>query len=387
MSLPYHTDHTQGKCITEIAEHSHYVQGVAWDPLNEFIATQSSDRSMHIYSITQKDGTLELHAVGKNTRMNHRHSRTPSSRSRPPMLRRDSTTSETESNYTNFFRRLTFSPDGGLLATPAGQFEDPSVNLASSKTKNGKDDETPSRGRRGNPSAASNNSNQASTSTVYIYSRANFANQPIFHLPGHKKPSIAVKFSPILYELPFTASLLALSYRMLYAVATMDTVIIYDTQQAGPVCLLTKLHYDEFTDMTWSPDGQCLMLSSRDGYCTIVVFDEIFPTHHTQQQTLQLQSIAHHHSLPLTSTSTVATPMSTPSVQSTALPATPAMTPVVPGKRKAEVEPPLTPAPSVDESALGLHDADEAAEVPERVLERPKKKRRAALTHIGDVGS
>lgn len=34
---------TSGKCVNEIAEHNHYVQGVAWDPLNEYIATQSSD--------------------------------------------------------------------------------------------------------------------------------------------------------------------------------------------------------------------------------------------------------------------------------------------------------------------------------------------------------
>jgi len=39
---------------------------------------------------------------------------------------------------------------------------------------------------------------------------------------------------------------------MLFAVATMDTIAIHDTQQAGPICLLTKLHYDEFTDMSWS---------------------------------------------------------------------------------------------------------------------------------------
>jgi chromatin assembly factor 1 subunit B len=43
----------------------------------------------------------------------------------------------------------------------------------------------------------------------------------------------------------------ALPYRMLFAVATMDTIVIHDTQQAGPICLLTKLHYDEFTDMSW----------------------------------------------------------------------------------------------------------------------------------------
>ena len=50
-----------------------------------------------------------------------------------------------------------------------------------------------------------------------------------------------------------TASNFLLPYRMLFAVITMDsdTVAIYDTQQAGPVCMLTKLHYDEFTDLTW----------------------------------------------------------------------------------------------------------------------------------------
>lgn len=429
-----------GKCVHEIAEHNHFVQGVAWDPLNEYIATQSSDRSMHIYSISYKQGALEVHAVGKNSRMPHRHSRTPS---RPNLLRRESMTSETESvsaldfkeesvppssqtsgsalltpthsvpstphltmfppppiersssrrssfsgsnvpsspatstryarspspmpalpairmptaawssvklygdeSYSNFFRRLTFSPDGGLLLTPAGQFEDPSVIPGIAKSN----EEQHTRGRKGNPhSNTGESSSQASASSVYIYSRANFARPPIARLPGHKKASVAVKFSPILYELrsgvagapestsdpkivsvergpdktvnvdivdpkpatvqtlesvlltpskshtrassssivapspriaipspalsaidsipPITplskpatpavtpshatSSVFALPYRMLYAVATMDTVTIYDTQQAGPICLLTKLHYDEFTDMTW----------------------------------------------------------------------------------------------------------------------------------------
>ncbi|OJT03688.1 hypothetical protein TRAPUB_5716 [Trametes pubescens] len=589
----------EGKCVHEIAEHNHYVQGVAWDPLNEYIATQSSDRSMHIYSISFKQGNLEVHAVGKNTKMNHRHSRTPSTHSRPPPFRRESTASETESvitsvseqlkdevsasgsgsreqpsalltptasvtstpsmsmfpppyersssrrssfsgsnapnspanysrygrspspmpalpairmapsaaastwaavklygdeSFTNFFRRLTFSPDGGLLLTPAGQFEDPSViPTATSKSSD------PPRGRKGNP----NTSDKDSSSSVYIYSRANFARPPIARLPGHKKASVAVRFSPVLYELrrnvsigddepktvmlekdtevtidvdvgvppspapdkdktPFAspvkqatasgssstiaapspriaipsgpqatmmpspalsasdsmrpptpaaskpptpvptitpspnASIFSLPYRMLYAIATMDTVMIYDTQQAGPVCLLTKLHYDEFTDMSWSPDGQCLLLSSRDGYCTIVVFDEILPVHHTQQHTLQLQSIAHHHSLPLTN-STAATPLSTPSTHVAALPMLSPVTPVIPAKRSAE--PPLTPAASVDENLLGMNWGETATEgttassststsaPKDDIEEPPKKKRRAALTRVADLGS
>jgi len=308
-----------------------------------------------------------------------------------------------DESWTNFFRRLTFSPDGGLLLTPAGQFEDPAVvpGLIGSPVKMGVMDDTltPSRGRKGHPSTLltttaavtdpfASTSSSTSTSSVYIYSRANFARPPIGQLPGHKKASVAVRFSPILYELrpgvttvageehhhegetkvqatpnatlekgvdgridvdvvgplngateqlirgsgtsfnlgssllmpqrtsahqpsiatpsprpalltsgislsglsaaspmlsPMdirpptpaaskpstpvilpqaemstsasvvvpTASIFALPYRMLFAVVTMDTVAIYDTQQAGPVCMLTKLHYDEFTDLTW----------------------------------------------------------------------------------------------------------------------------------------
>ncbi|TFK32261.1 WD40-repeat-containing domain protein [Crucibulum laeve] len=692
---------SDGKCVHEIAEHSHYVQGVAWDPLNEYIATQSSDRSMHVYRISTKNGNFEAHAVGKNTRMPHRHSRTPSShgQSRPRMFRRESNASDAESvvsmsdfavgskerereesstngstsasgngngressstayertpltpatsvastpsasmfppppvekpssrrssfsgsnapgspgtfsrygrspspmpplpairslppsswssvklygdeSFSNFFRRLTFSPDGGLLMTPAGQFEDPSV-IPGSARKSAEEPTTPARGRKGRPagsnsdvlpSSASGSGSAAATtgttnSSVYIYSRANFARPPIAQLPGHKKASVAVRFSPILYELRqgiegayehehetktaalekgtegvlevdvvdpvgvgeagssasgllatpqrtpthsqshshsfsqssiaapaprlalshssmssisaspmlspmdlrpptpaaskpstpvpshrdssgapvatptsatpaiHTGTVFALPYRMLFAVVTMDTVTIYDTQQAGPVCLLTKLHYDEFTDMTWSPDGQCLMLSSRDGYCTLIIFDEILPAHHTQQHALQLQSIAQHHSVPLSisnatpsSASTLNTPSVTPSSASISLPPSGSMglpssasgnvthppftlTPTVPKKRS---DPPLTPAASVDGAEAGTSyfpasssassssgnvghsntsnlNMDEKEKEKEKevdhVQEPPKKKRRVALTKVGDL--
>src|ERR1700722_17702700 len=449
-----------GKCVHEIAEHTRFVQGVAWDPLNEYIATQSSDRSMHIYRNSAKRGSFEAHALGNNTRLSHHHTRTPRSQSqnRHNLFRRESSVSDAESSvsehrdetlvasssgnihnhivapltpatsvtstpssmfppppidkpssrrssfsgsnapsspsfygrfgrspspmpalpairalpsaaartwasvklygdesFTNFFRRLTFSPDGGLLLTPAGQFEDPAVIPGPSVSSSSKGDEPASRGRKNRPSIStmSDLADPTSASSVYIYSRANFARPPIAQLPGHKKASVAVRFSPVLYELrpgvsggnsagptigstetksgileqgvegslnvdmsgpavfsahdsagvaspnrphplnppifapaplramaspalsPIdilrpatpatskpstpvphksnlsTGTVFALPYRMLFAVVTMDTVAIYDTQQAGPVCMLTKLHYDEFTDMTW----------------------------------------------------------------------------------------------------------------------------------------
>lgn len=139
-----------------------------------------------------------------------------------------------------------------------------------------------------------------------------------------------------------------------------------------------------------SPDGQCLMLSSRDGYCTIVVFDEILAAHHVQQQTLQFQSIAHNHAVPLTSSSAL-TPSTTPALSTISLP--PSLSPRISSKR------PLTPAKSVVLESDSLPDTDGIAgadqtspvipvdEEQDKVLKPPKKKRRVALTRIGDVGS
>lgn len=47
------------------------------------------------------------------------------------------------------------------------------------------------------------------------------------------------------------SSTFSLLYRMIYAVATQDTVILYDTQQATPLSVLTNLHYATLTDLAW----------------------------------------------------------------------------------------------------------------------------------------
>jgi len=35
----------RGAMLTQFANHKHFVQGVAWDPLQQFAVTQSADRS------------------------------------------------------------------------------------------------------------------------------------------------------------------------------------------------------------------------------------------------------------------------------------------------------------------------------------------------------
>lgn len=185
--------------------------------------------------------------------------------------------------FSSFFRRLTFTPDGSLLFTPSGLY------------RYQQDDET--------------------TNTVYIYTRGGLNRPPVAHLPGLKKPSLAVKCSPIMYKLreqpsnrsapktkyisidtssQTTQSLslpesiidenkqksslnspaFKLQYRMIYAVATQDSVIVYDTQQTSPLCIVSNLHYSAFTDLAWSNDGSTLLMTSSDGFCSVVVFDK-----------------------------------------------------------------------------------------------------------------
>ena len=56
------------------------------------------------------------------------------------------------------------------------------------------------------------------------------------------------------------------------AVLTLDTVLIYDTHHTQPLAIIQGLHYANLTDAAWSACGHALMVSSTDGYLSIVTF-------------------------------------------------------------------------------------------------------------------
>lgn len=202
-----------------------------------------------------------------------------------------------DANSTPFFRRLSWSTDGSLLLTPAGVFEDPfslPLPTAASTSKKGKKKDDAS----SNINTGTNVGAGESKPTVYIYTRSNVSKPPVANLMGHRTTSIAIRFCPVLWELrrsdvaggagasgedgdeplkvelteeskevplpgsssssvaqtatrPQPRSLFDLPYRMVYAVATLDSVYLYDTQQEGPICMFGNLHYAPFTDLTW----------------------------------------------------------------------------------------------------------------------------------------
>ena len=126
----------------------------------------------------------------------------------------------------------------------------------------------------------------------WVFSRLDLT-KPALCLPTKDKYTTAVRFSPQLYKLrlpkkasakcraaaerssePWLAagSVFCLPYRQIYAVATQNAIMFYDTQQTVPFGRVSSVHYTGLTDITWSPCGNIVIASSSDGYCSIVTF-------------------------------------------------------------------------------------------------------------------
>ncbi|KAK9110427.1 hypothetical protein Sjap_018487 [Stephania japonica] len=234
-------DMNKGSVHQILDGHLHYVQGVAWDPLGQYVASLSSDRTCRIYlnkpqskPKNPKVMNFVLHNVIMKTELSASDSKAAPTKS---YLFHDET-------LPSFFRRLAWSPDGSFLLAPAG-------SCKFSPTSD-------------------------SISTTYIFSRKDLSRQcrPAIYLPAAGKPVIAVRFCPVIFSLrgPKPAGLFKLSYRLVFAVATLNSLCIYDTENEAPIAVLAGLHYEAITDVAWSPDAKYLALSSQDGYCTLVEF-------------------------------------------------------------------------------------------------------------------
>lgn len=73
---------------------------------------------------------------------------------------------------------------------------------------------------------------------------------------------------------------------MVFAVATKCSVCLYDTQQKMPFGLISNIHYARLTDLAWSSDGRVLVVSSSDGFCTLITFsdDELGTLYRTEKE-------------------------------------------------------------------------------------------------------
>jgi chromatin assembly factor 1 subunit B len=112
--------------------------------------------------------------------------------------------------------------------------------------------------------------------TSYIFTCNNYT-KPAVYIP-HDRPSTAISVNPLKYELnkmneSGDVDTFALPYRFVFAVATEDSVYLYDTQCLTPFAFIAGIHYSNISDLSWSSNGNVLILTSIDGFCTFVVFE------------------------------------------------------------------------------------------------------------------
>ena len=373
--------------------HSHYVQGVAWDPFQQFAVTQSSDKSCRVYalpgrssgcpppqihsSVPEEDlllsssagvsasgvvkgsaplsfplpkpaskraltlcGTLRKRVLptpvaGGESDNHHLPPPPPShlSGSGASSSKRRGKGMFFDETVPTFVRRPCWSPDGSLLFVPTGYFKDKSASAAAVSSSSGKGGKT------------------TVQPTTYAFLRGQWQN-PVFHLPGPpgSDPSICVRCCPTLFELTtrkgrrrrrrgkggdsappssskkrkrgqqegpagaeiqeeekggegkeelkaekitaetnvenrhegndeeweeyeevFPRPYVSLPYRIIFAIATLGTVTIYDTQRPTPVAYIEGAHYAQINDLAWvsHDEGwtQRMIIASADGYC------------------------------------------------------------------------------------------------------------------------
>ncbi|OAE25059.1 hypothetical protein AXG93_1731s1000 [Marchantia polymorpha subsp. ruderalis] len=261
-------DVTRGAVQQVLSDHQHYVQGVTWDPVGEYVVSLSGDRTCRFYSARPSTKKLK----GKEKKEDKLRK---AFECKHVLFKRDATAVVSckgddlqkqvpatkqylfyDENMPSFFRRLSWSPDGSFLVVPSGV-------------------------EKQSPEAAP-------CSLTYLVSRKELTKscpQPTMQLPAGSKPVMGVRFCPVYFSLrteklqkpEMNSSELGcidLPYRLVFAVATLSCVFIYDTQESCPIAIFSGLHYAPITDLAWSPDARFLAVSSQDGYCTLVGFDE-----------------------------------------------------------------------------------------------------------------
>jgi chromatin assembly factor 1 subunit B len=226
----------KGKIEERRKDHSQYVQGVAWDPLNEFLATEGNDRSCRVYSLTGYDSlprvqgkkhvkkctcvhTIKSREYVKPISEKENENRNPLNDSithDPEMQPSDSLSKKhrmfMDDSFPAFARRPCWTPDGNFLLLPSGIYKCD-------------DSSTP-------------------VNTVYGFSRGNLS-YPSIHLPGQERGSLGVRCSPVVYKLrneekEYSNGLFHTQTRSVFAVVTLNAVLIYDTEVRKETMYINK---------------------------------------------------------------------------------------------------------------------------------------------------
>ncbi|CUG93401.1 chromatin assembly factor 1 subunit B, putative [Bodo saltans] len=214
--------------VVSLEAHTKFCYGVAWDPWNMYAASFGSGPALITHSVVPRTESRRLQLTGQ----------------------RKSQASYHGEGYSSTMRRLDWSPDGSLLATPFGKQGASEFTADGPEWKN----------------------------RVYLYLRGMFE-QPVASITVHSSNEIrGVLWAPCFLESSEDTADVeerwsCPQYRMALAAWTEDTVYVYSTNQQGRHSDFTDLHMLGIADLTWSRDARFIFTCSFDGYVTALFFD------------------------------------------------------------------------------------------------------------------
>ena len=101
--------------------------------------------------------------------------------------------------------------------------------------------------------------------------------QPAFMLPGIKSYATCIRFCPHLYQKKNNCTqerpaLLDLPYRVVFAIGTVEQVLIYTSECVYPLAVVGNTHYATINDFAWDFGARKLLVASSDGYISVISF-------------------------------------------------------------------------------------------------------------------
>lgn len=240
----------KSKGIQKFNDHSHFVQGVSWDPRNKYVVTQSSDKSVRFYKNANLKLDMKFFYLSQMKRIQQGNDNIPNNQEE----KNKKNSSGANYNYyfadeiqcPTFVRRHAWSPDGSICLLVAGM------------------------------------QGAESDHVVWGMTRKDLS-KPAFYIPTLDKSAVCIRFCPIIFkkdpqndneemEGVRNSEMIDLPYKMVFAIGTLDSIFIYDTQSILPRFAITNIHYQPLTDIAWKGSSM-LAASSSDGYITFISFD------------------------------------------------------------------------------------------------------------------
>lgn len=109
---------------------------------------------------------------------------------------------------------------------------------------------------------------------VYLY-RRNVLNKPSLVISTNNKPAICTRFCQKIFQKKEEDqfSMLDIPFVVVFAISTMDNVMIYSTASLAPIAVVGNIHFALINDLVFF-STQSLIICSSDGMCSFVFFED-----------------------------------------------------------------------------------------------------------------